>query len=71
MWSASIQRELKYNTLVEVAYLSNNSKHEIDHQYINALRTDVLALGAQTLLQPLNSAGVQSLSGRPVDAHAV
>ncbi|PYT19951.1 MAG: hypothetical protein DMG57_43700, partial [Acidobacteria bacterium] len=60
MWSASIQRELKSNILVELAYLSNNSKHGIDHQYINALAPVYWPLG-QSLTLPLNSSSVQAL----------
>ncbi len=60
MWSGSIQREIKGNMILELAYLSNNSKHGIDHQYINALAPNYWGLG-KFLLDPLNSTGVQAL----------
>jgi hypothetical protein len=60
MWSGSFQRELKHNILVELAYLANNSKHDIDHLYPNALAPAYWSLG-QLLLQPMNSPSVQAL----------
>ncbi len=60
MWSASLQRQLKGNILLEVAYLSNNSKHDSDHLYPNELSPQYWGLG-QSLLQPLNSPQIQAL----------
>jgi len=60
MWSGSFQRELKGNIVLELAYLSNNSKHNIDHLYPNALAPIYWGLG-QALLNPLNSPAVQAL----------
>jgi hypothetical protein len=73
MWSGSLQRELKGNILLEVAYLSNNSKHDSDHLYPNTLPDQYWGLG-QSLLQPLNSPAVQALpvvQAMPVQAGGI
>jgi hypothetical protein len=73
MYSASVQRQLKGNILLEVAYLANYSKHDSDHTYPNELNPIYWPLGA-ALNAPLNSAANQALpvvQAMPVQAGGI